>query len=60
LERKEKRVTMTVYGRNEVPNTAGASGVADKVRNAVVGTLGAIGLSKVQWKSLVKGLLEKE
>lgn len=59
LERKEKKVTMTVYGRNEVPNTAEAEGV-DKIRNAVVGALGAIGLSKVQWKALVKGMLEKE
>jgi len=26
----------------------------------VVGTLGVIGLSKIQWKALVQGLLEKE
>jgi hypothetical protein len=55
----DRRVSATVYGRNEVPNTA-HPGTADKVRNAVVGTLGAIGLSKIQWKALVEGLLEKE
>jgi hypothetical protein len=59
IEREGRKVTATVYGRNEVPNTA-HPGVADKVRNAAVGTLGAIGLSKIQWKALVEGLLEKE
>ena len=59
LEWKGKTVTMTVYGRNEVPNTH-VPDEQDKMRNAVVGTLGAIGLSKLQWKSLVKGMLEKE
>jgi len=59
IEREGRKVTATVYGRNEVPNTA-HPGTADKVRNAVVGTMGAIGLSKIQWKALVEGLLEKE
>ena len=59
VEWGDKKVSATVYGRNEVPNTE-HPGVADKVRNEVVGTLGAIGLSKIQWKALVQGLLEKE
>ena len=59
IEWGDKKVSATVYGRNEVPNTE-HPGVADKVRNEVVGTLGAIGLSKIQWKALVQGLLEKE
>jgi hypothetical protein len=32
----------------------------DKVRNAVVGAGGVTGFSKLQWKALVNGLLEKE
>jgi hypothetical protein len=59
IEWSGNKVSATVYGRNEVPNTDDA-GVADNTRNAVVGALGAIGLSKVQWKALVQGLLEKE
>jgi len=59
IEWEDRRVSATVYGRNEVPNTA-HPGTADKIRNAVVGTLGAIGLSKIQWKALVEGLLDKE
>jgi len=43
LERKGKRVTMTVFGRNKI-----------------VGSTGAIGLLKGQWKALVQGLLHKE
>jgi hypothetical protein len=59
LERKEKRVTMTVHGRNEVPNSTEPD-IPDKLRNKVVGAIGAMGLSKLQWKALVHGLLEKE
>jgi hypothetical protein len=59
IEKDGKKVTATVFGRNEVPNTADAEG-ADKLRNGLVGSVGAIGLSKAQWKDLVKGLLEKE
>jgi len=59
IEREGRKITATVYGRNEVPNTE-HPGTANKMRNSVVGTLGAIGLSKIQWKALVEGLLEKE
>jgi hypothetical protein len=59
LERKGKRVTMTVFGRNEVPNSRLPDN-PDKLRNKIVGSLGAIGLSKVQWKALVQGMLHKE
>jgi hypothetical protein len=57
LVRNGATITATVYGRNEVPNTL-TSDVGDKIRNAVVGSTGAIGISKLQWKALVKGLLE--
>lgn len=59
IERDGRKVSATVYGRNEVPNTA-HPGTGDKVRNAVVGKLSAIGLTRIQWKALVEGLLDKE
>jgi hypothetical protein len=57
LERRGKEITAAVYGRNEVPNTE-TSNTVDKVRNAVVGVTAMLGLSNIQWKNLVKGLLE--
>jgi hypothetical protein len=57
LERRGKEVTAAVYGRNEVPNTE-TSNIVDKVRNAVVGVGAILGLSNIQWKNLVKGLIE--
>ncbi|MFY0256256.1 hypothetical protein ACDQ55_20140 [Chitinophaga sp. 30R24] len=56
LVRDNITITATVYGRNEVPNTK-AAGLGDKIRNAVMGAAGAIGVSKLQWKALVAGLL---
>jgi hypothetical protein len=59
ITRDGTRVSATVYGRNEVPNTD-AEGTMDKVRNAIIGATGAIGISKIQWKALVSALLEDE
>ena len=57
LVRELKQVTAAIYGRNEVPNTE-TNNALDNIRNQVVGTSGAIGLSTLQWKSLVSGLLK--
>lgn len=57
LQREGSRVTAAVYGRNETPNTE-TSNVIDKVRNVLVGSTAIAGLSNVQWKNLVKGLIE--
>lgn len=57
ITRDGEEVTATVYGRNEVPNTD-APDMMDKIRNAVIGAGGAIGISKLQWRALVKSLLE--
>jgi len=57
ITRDGEEVTATVYGRNELPNTD-AQETKDKIRNAVIGAGGAIGISKFQWKALVKSLLE--
>lgn len=59
IKREGKKVTAGVYGRNEKPNVKAADGLLDKLRNAVVGTGGVTGFSKLQWKALVSGLLEK-
>lgn len=57
IEREGNEVTAGVYGRNEVPNTE-TNNIIDKVRNAIVGSTAILGFSNVQWKSLVKGLME--
>lgn len=57
LERNGKNVTASVYGRNEIPNTE-TNNLVDKVRNAIVGSTAILGFSNVQWKGLIKGLLE--
>jgi len=58
--REKKVVTAAVIGRNEVANTENKMSFFDKIRNAVVGTGAAGGLSDPQWKSLVNGLLDKK
>jgi hypothetical protein len=48
-----------VYGRNEKPNTKAETAV-DKARNTAVATGAISGFAKLQWKSLVNGLVNKE
>lgn len=60
IKREGKKVTAGVYGRNEKPNVKEAVSLMDKVRNAVVGAGGVSGFSKLQWKALVSGLLERK
>lgn len=57
VERNGNEITAAVYGRNEVPNTE-TTNLIDKVRNAIVGSTAILGFSNVQWKNLVKGLIE--
>ena len=59
VKRDGKKVTAAVHGRNEKPNTKTET-VADKARNAAVATGAVAAFSKLQWKSLVKGLVKKE
>lgn len=58
VKREGTTVTAGVYGRNEKPNV-GAEKVVDKARNAAVATGAVSGFSKLQWKSLVNGLVKK-
>jgi hypothetical protein len=59
VKKEGKKVTAGVYGRNEKPN-AGTEKIIDKIRNTAV-AIGAItGFSKLQWKSLVNGIVKQE
>lgn len=58
VQREGRKITVSVHGRNEVANTSTES-LLDKARNTLVAIGAMIGLSTPQWKSLVKGILEK-
>jgi hypothetical protein len=59
IVKKEGNIVMASYhGRNEVPNIDGQ--ITDKIRNTVVASGAALGLSELHWKALLKGLLTKE
>lgn len=58
VKRENTKVIAGVYGRNEKPNT-GAEKTIDKVRNSTVATGAVTAFSKLQWKSLVNGLVKK-
>jgi hypothetical protein len=59
VKRQHNTVTAAVYGRNEKPNTQTET-LSDKARNAAVAGGAITGFSKLQWKSLVNGLVKKE
>lgn len=59
VKREQNTVTAAVYGRNEKPNT-NAETIVDKARNAAIATGAVTGFSKLQWKSLVNGLVKEE
>ncbi len=56
VTRKEKVVTAIYKGRNETPNTENLS-LADSVRNMVVANGALAGISELQWRAFLKGLL---
>ncbi len=60
VKRDGNKVTAAVYGRNEKPNVGEADSLLDKARNAIVGAGGVTVFSKLQWKALVSGLLERK
>jgi hypothetical protein len=59
IEREKNKITASVHGRNELPNTITETFI-DKIRNAVIGSTAAMGASKFQWKLLVKGLIDDD
>ena len=58
VKRIKNKVIAGVYGRNEKANTDTEKTV-DKIRNAAIATGAISGFSKLQWKSLVNGLVKK-
>ncbi|MEI9946987.1 MAG: hypothetical protein WDN26_22545 [Chitinophagaceae bacterium] len=59
VERKGKKITASVIGRNEIPNTA-TKNLLHKIRNAIVAIAAIAGFNKPQWKSLVKGIIKNK
>ena len=59
IRREGKKVFAEVHGRNEQPNTD-TENLIDKARNIAVAAGAMLGFSKVQWKSLVDGLIDPE
>lgn len=59
IKRLGTKVHTSYHGRNEVPNTDNP-GLGDKVRNFVVAVGALAGMSELQWKSLLNGLLSNE
>jgi hypothetical protein len=57
-QRVGNKITVSIHDRNTKPNTD-ADRTSDKVRDAVVGTAGAISFSKIQWQNLTDGILKK-
>ena len=59
VKRDGTTVSAAVHGRNEKPNTKTET-LTDKARNAAVATGAVAAFSKLQWKSLVNGLVKQE
>lgn len=57
LTRENTVLTVAIYDRNIDPNTE-ADSLIDKVRNAITGFFGEKVFSKIQWQSLVDGILK--
>jgi hypothetical protein len=57
--RNSSRVTVSVSGRNEEPNTD-THDLMTSIRNVIVALGAMIGLNKPQWKSLAKGIINKK
>jgi hypothetical protein len=57
VKRVGNKVSAEVHGRNEKPNTE-AEKLVDKARNTAVATGAVTGFAKLQWKSLVNGLIK--
>lgn len=56
VNRKNNKITAGVYGRNEKQNFH-AEKIIDKARNTALAIGGLLGFAKIQWKSLVNGLI---
>ncbi len=59
VQRKGKTVTAEVHGRNEKANNE-EPGIIDSIRNTVVAIGAKLFGSKMQWKSLVEGIIARD
>ena len=57
--RNSSRVTVSISGRNEKPNTD-TKDFLSYIRNVIVALGAMIGLNKPEWKSLAKGIIKKK
>jgi hypothetical protein len=58
VTREGNKIAATIYDRNTKPNKD-ADPIVDKVRDMVVGAAGVLGFSKIQWKKLTDGFLDR-
>lgn len=56
ISKNRTHIKAAVYGRNETPNRRAT--LPDRIRNLLVALGGMMGISKIQWKRLVDGLLD--
>jgi hypothetical protein len=56
ITRNYNAVSAKIFDRNTKPNLEAKSAV-DQIRDTVVGMAGLVGFSKLQWKSLVEGIV---
>jgi hypothetical protein len=56
--REGRNVVAVIRDRNTKPNKM-ANRPFDRIRNTIVGTLGVLSFSKIQWQNLVDGLLSR-
>jgi hypothetical protein len=59
VERTSCTVSSYYFGRNEELNLDTKS-LVDKIRNAVIGSIGLAGVSELQWKRLINSFLQKD
>ena len=57
ISRKNTVITASYHGRNETANTENDD-LIDKVRNTIVAIGAMAGISELQWKALLKGMLD--
>lgn len=59
VARNNNRITASVMGRNEKPNTSARNWLT-RLRNIIIALAAMAGFNKSQWKNLVKGVLRKK
>ncbi|TDE14496.1 hypothetical protein [Dyadobacter psychrotolerans] len=58
VTREQNKLTARIIDRN-IKTNSDSEKITDQIRNKVVGFIGMLSFSKVQWKSLADGLIEE-